>query len=108
MSDEETGLTVPPYFVGMKTDLAVVPAVSAAPDYTSVHMTFSVALGGPEAWRGDGGHWTFDVTTVQPDITAFELAQIMAASLTLSDGLMDRLKSYPGLLRHFRREGGFV
>lgn len=53
---------------------------------------------------GDGSIWHFDSRNVPPDITAAELAKILAIRINLPDGLMDRHKAEPGLLRYFTRE----
>jgi len=74
------------------------------PDYTSFSFTVQHTEGGPKEVLGDGSRWIFDVTTVQPDITPFELAQILSLHLSLADGLLGRLKTYPDLMRHFRHE----
>ena len=91
--------------------LTVTTPGTDAPDYTSYSLQCSVTKDGPEDWKGDGSRWEFDHTSVQPDITAFELTQILSLHLSLPDGLVGRLKSHPrdfpkfgvpSLMRHFR------
>ena len=55
---------------------------------------------------GDGSRWTFSRDTVQPDITAYELARALSITLTLPDGMMDQFKQEPDVLRHFQRIAG--
>jgi hypothetical protein len=73
-------------------------------DHDYISLSFAIHYAEDAKILGDGSYWVFDVTTVQPDITAFELAQIMSLRLSLPDGIMQRLKSHYRLLRHFRRE----
>lgn len=48
-------------------------------------------------------HWICDVNTVQPDITAHELVQILRFIVHIPDSLMGDIKANGELLRHFRR-----
>jgi hypothetical protein len=74
------------------------------PDYGTFSFTVHHAEGGPDEMIGDGSRWVFDHTTVQPDITAYELAQILSLHLSLPDGILNRLKSHYRIMRHFRHE----
>jgi len=52
---------------------------------------------------GDGSIWSATRDTIQPDITAYELACIMKLGIYIADGHMTGLKASPRLLRHFIR-----
>ena len=77
------------------------PNESGPCDYCVLEVTFS-AVDSPRA-AGDGSQWRLGLDTIQPGITAFELAQVLAIRMTISDGIMGRIKNDPWLLRHFRR-----
>lgn len=57
----------------------------------------------PTPSDGGGERWIFDPDTVQSDITAFELCQILRMRFELTDSVMQQIKSQRELMRHFRR-----
>ena len=79
-------------------------------DYTSIDVTFSTTCGAPAELIGDSSVWEFSHTTVQRDITAYELALILRLQLTVADGMVGALKAEcPEAMRHFARKGvGFT
>lgn len=65
-------------------------------DYTSFYVTF--------VDNGDktSNVWVFDKDTVMPDITAYELAQILRIAIKLDDRYMDKIIGNERLMRHFK------
>jgi hypothetical protein len=52
-----------------------------------------------------GPRWICTPETVQPDITAYELSQILGLRLSVYETFFTAEWMAPNVLRHFRREG---
>jgi len=81
-------------------------------EYNKRFTSYDVVIKAEEKTEcyGDGSSWEFSRDTVQPDITAYELARILSIKLTIADGLMEQFKSEPNVMRHFQHilKDGFV
>ena len=75
------------------------PETESPPDYTFIDYRVVSETN----WAGDGSVWQFNRDTVAPDITVIELVNIMSISFEICDGMMQRIKADPALIRHFRR-----